>query len=251
MPAGLDGNANPVVTAARTRVLELVTSKVVAIEAGRPVLVGIDGASGSGKSTFADELAGTIAAATARIAVRASIDSFHQPRARRYRRGAESAEGYYRDSHDLPALEEHLLDSFRTGAGTFRRGIFDEPADQARYESAEPVRADSILVFDGLFLHRDELVEYWDLTVFLIAEARREMAWQSYLTTDLPHDPAARDAEIARRVTRARRERYVEGQALYEREAAPQLRADVVIDNDDLAHPRVIAGAVTRRRPTH
>ena len=97
-----------------------------------------------------------------------------------------------------------------------------------------------MLVFDGLFLHRPELVDCWDVSVFLLADRRREAAWQDYLGRDLPEDPEARAAEVAARVARARRERYTEGQALYETEADPRRRADVVIDNDDLHRPMIV-----------
>jgi len=76
--------------------------------------------------------------------------------------------------------------------------------------------------------------------VYLVADGRRETAWQDYLTRDLPADPQERAAEIEQRVTRARRRRCVEGQALYEREARPLDRASLVIDNDDLTRPDLI-----------
>ena len=100
MPAGLDGHPDPVVSDERSAVLAHLTT-IVGTSAGRPrLLVGIDGASGTGKSTLADELTGLLQAA-GHVVVRSTIDSFHRPRAERYRRGATSAEGYYRDSHDL------------------------------------------------------------------------------------------------------------------------------------------------------
>lgn len=72
------------------------------------MLIGVDGASGTGKSTLADEVAG-ILADRGRHVIGASIDSFHRPRAKRYRRGDASPEGYYRDSHDLLAVRRALL----------------------------------------------------------------------------------------------------------------------------------------------
>jgi len=98
-----------------------------------------------------------------------------------------------------------------------------------------------VLIFDGLFLLRPELVGYWNLSVFLIAYSRREAAWNEYLSLGLPERGDLRDAEIASRIERARRHRYVEGQALYERQARPREHANIVIDNDDFACPRVIA----------
>jgi len=54
-----------------------------------------------------------------REVVRASIDSFHRPRGERYRRGLDSSEGYYRDSHDLKALKDRLLTPFGRGSDTY------------------------------------------------------------------------------------------------------------------------------------
>jgi pantothenate kinase-related protein Tda10 len=81
MPAGLDGNPDPVVSRARSLLLGRVVAAVVALQAGKQVLVAIDGASGTGKSTFADELARAVP--DHQSVVRASIDSFHRPRAER------------------------------------------------------------------------------------------------------------------------------------------------------------------------
>ncbi len=243
VPAGLDGNPNPIVSPTRTTLLERVADDVAQIARDRRALVAVDGASGTGKSTFADELARTLKA-TEMTVVRASIDSFHRPRAERYRLGNDSPKGYYRDSHDLTGLRDHLLHPFAVGIGSVRLATFDEPSDQP-LDVEEPVPAEAILVIDGLFLHRPELVQYWDLSLYLVADGRRESAWQSYLTRDLPADPHERAAEIEQRETRARRRRYVEGQALYERDAGPLDRANLVIDNDDLARPELIA-----RRPT-
>jgi len=67
-------------------------------------------------------------------------------------------EGYYRDSHNLSGLRDHLLDPFATGSGTVRLAIFDEPYDKPSEILVERVPAEAVLVIDGLFLHRPELV---------------------------------------------------------------------------------------------
>jgi len=78
VPAGLDGNPSPVVIPARTSVLKPVSDDVLKVSRKHRTLVAVDGASGTGKSTFADELARTLEA-TERTVLRASIDSFHRP----------------------------------------------------------------------------------------------------------------------------------------------------------------------------
>jgi uridine kinase len=241
MPVGLDGNPDPVVSRCRSLVLDRVAAAVVALQKRGQVLVAIDGASGTGKSTFADELARTLP--DHQHVVRASIDSFHRPRAERYRRGNDSGEGYYRDSHDLTPLRQLLLTPFARGNATMRTEIFDEPSDHPIDRPGVIVPVPGTLILDGLFLHRPELVGYWDLTVYLVADARRDAAWAEYLTGGLPDDPDRRQAEIDRRRVRARRGRYVEGQKLYEQEADPLVHASFVIDNDHLADPRLIIPA--------
>jgi uridine kinase len=213
MPAGLDGHPDPVVSAERSAVLRRLAGMVRA--EGRPprVLVGIDGASGTGKSTLADELGGLLDATGVSV-IRSSIDSFHRPRAERYRRGAASAEGYYRDSHDPEAVRRCLLDPFRSGSESVQTAAFDEPTDQPSIVWCDDLPRDAVLVFDGLFLLRPELADCWDVSVFLLAGQRREAAWQEYLRRDLPTDPEERAAETAARVARARRGRYTDGQAL-------------------------------------
>lgn len=235
------------VTPARTKVVELAAQLVLASEPHGSVLVAVDGSSGTGKSTFADELARTLKP-SGRAVVRASIDSFHNPRSVRYRLGNDSPEGYYRDSHNLRGLENDLLQPFTKGSGHFRSAVFDEPTDQSIDRPPQQVPELGILVFDGLFLHRRELVKYWNLSILLVAGRRCEAMWQGWLQRDLPEDGPTRRAELARRVVRARRHRYTAGQALYEAEALPHQRADVVINNDDLARPALLRVRVPDER---
>ena len=218
--------------------LEQVATALVDLAAERTVLVGIDGASASGKSTFADELARTLAPSGIPV-VRASIDSFHRPRAERWARGPLSPEGYYLDSHDIGRLRSALLDPFAAATGTYLPAIFDEPSDSPVDPDPMPVPDRGVLLFDGLFLHRPELAGYWHLSVLLTADTRRDRLWQTFFERDLPDDAAERAAELERKRTIANR--YIEGQAIYERSASPAERASIVIDNDDLAHPVILS----------
>jgi uridine kinase len=202
------------------------------------VLVGIDGRSGSGKSTFADELAGHLGR-RGRVVIRSSTDSFHRPREERLARGATSADGYYLDSHDLDRITNELLIPFREGADQVLVAAFDEPADTPREEIVD-VATDAVLVFDGLFLHRPEFAATWDVSVHLDADERRDTEWLQYLLTDLPDDVSQRAVELDRRLDTARWPRYRRGWGRYLDDVAPRSRATVVVDNNDLAHPRIL-----------
>ena len=76
--------------------------------AHRPVIVGINGVDGSGKTVLAEGLSGALRC-LGRPAHTISVDGFHHPRERRYRRGEQSPEAYYHDTIDYMALAEEAL----------------------------------------------------------------------------------------------------------------------------------------------
>jgi uridine kinase len=235
MPAGLDGNPDPIVSADREAVLALVSQKIAAVDKPR-ILVGIDGAPGTGKSTFSDELANHLSRLGLQV-IRSTTDLFHRPRAERYLLGPTSPQGYYLDSHDLDAITERLLRPFAKGSPRVQVAAFDELTDTTSPMFADVTTGTAVLVFDGLFLLRPELAEHWQLTVHLQAERRREDGWRSYLHDDLPEHQPGRQEEIDRRLSRARWPRYSEGWQLYVDQVDPLKAATIVIDNDELVAP--------------
>ncbi len=116
-----------VVTPERSVVLSLVAERLAANRPGHPLRVGIDGVCGSGKTTFSLDLARFVAA-SGRTAVLVDSDGFHHVRARRYRQGRESAQGYYDDAYDFDSLTDRvLLPSGRTAQGTTPSGFTISP----------------------------------------------------------------------------------------------------------------------------
>jgi uridine kinase len=86
----------------------------------------------------------------------------------------------------------------------------------------------SVLLIDGIFLHRDELVSCWDLSVFL----------------DVPFDisyvrMAARDGSNPD-PDAPENHRYLQGQRIYLRQCNPSDRATILVDNTDLKAPRIL-----------
>lgn len=237
MPAGLDGNPNPVVTAQRDSVLDAVVDLVLARQSRR-TLVGVLGRSDAGKSTFADELAARIRHRSAAV-IRSTTDSFHRPRIERLHRGRGTADGYYLDSHQLDVIVRDLLEPFSRGAEVVRTAGFDEPTDTP-VETVVAVPPDAVLVFDGLFLQRPEFQSHWDITVFLAADQRREQEWLDYLLSDLPDDPVDRAAALDTRLERARWPRYRTGWRIYVDADRPAENATIVIDNNNIHTPRIV-----------
>lgn len=245
-PAGLDGNPDPIRTAARDTTIAAVADAIETLASGRR-LVAVDGIDGAGKSTFADEVATELARRRGRPVVRSTIDSFHRPRAERHRRGPGSPTGFYRDSHQLDTLTEVLLDPFATGE-PFVAAAFDEPSDAPVERVVVDAPADAVLLFDGLFLQRPELADRWDLTVYV--DGRRRVAERriARATRDRPvGDPLAGFVHDLRWCALLRR--YVDGQRQYHDACDPIGRADLVVVNDDLGHPHLSRTCVARTSP--
>ncbi len=223
----------------RAELLGDLAARIARVRRPHPVRVAIDGVDGAGKTTLAGELVGPLRR-RGRPVIRASLDRFHHPAAGRYRRGSASPEGFYRDSFDYPALIEALLRPLGPG-GTraYRRAVFDFRSDtpvDAPLERAAPV---AILLFDGVFLLRPELRDLWDLSIFVQADFEVTIA-----------RAVKRDAERLGGSASARQryeQRYVPGQRLYLAEVEPELRASIVIDNNDLSRPVVVRASATLR----
>jgi len=168
----------------------------------RRLRVAVDGRTGAGKSTFADELAAAVRE-RGRSTLRASLDDFKKPWRDAREKGYDrvTGEGYYRNAHDFDAARTLLL----------------EPAD-------------AVLVVDGVFAFRPEYDELCDVRIWI------------EVTEAVPRERGvARDTELEGydEAVRLHDTRYRLGEQLYIDEVQPQRRADVVIDNTDIDAPRV------------
>lgn len=97
--------------------------------------------------------------------------------------------------------------------------MFDHRTDASIDAPFEEVPGNAVVIVEGMFLHRDELVDRWDWSVLLdvpFAETARRMARRDGSHTD-PEHPTMR--------------RYVEGQRIYFAACRPRERATVVVDN--------------------
>jgi uridine kinase len=155
------------------------------------------------------------------------VDGFHNPRAARYQRGRLDPEGYYIDSFNYRALLDNLLTPLGPGGSLeYRDAVFDYRKDQPIRDPAKRASPDAVLLFDGVFLLRPELVNIWDLRIYL------DISYEEMVARGVRRDGGG--AETEELYTR----RYVPGQKLYQLHSAPKRRADLVIDNNDPLSPR-------------
>ena len=191
----------------------------------------VDGITAAGKTTLASELGGALEA-RGRSVLRITMDGFHHSRAHRYRQGRGSAAGYYVDAYDLDALRSLVLEPLGCGETRVRTAIIDLATDTPVTDAWADLPRGGVLIVDGTFLQRGELVDAWDLRIciapaFAVARERG----------------AARDAELLGGVDAARAAfdaRYHAACRRYIAEVDPESRCDVLVDNADPTNPAIL-----------
>ncbi|MCT4351927.1 uridine kinase [Streptomyces sp. Je 1-79] len=225
----------PSASAERAALIEEIARAILARGTGR-LLVGIDGLTAAGKTSFGHELAEWIAG-TGRPVLRATLDDFKNPWKDRHLYDRESGEGYYRNAYDYERVRSLLLDPARSPEADSCALCGIDPLTQLDHSARRtPLAPDTVLVVDGVFAFRPEIDGYWDYRVWLDVDAElsvrrgaeRDQGW------------AGSDAEAVHR------DRYLVAERIYLAEVDPLPSTDVLVDNTDFARPRVLA---PRRRP--
>jgi len=216
----------------RAQAISHLASMIADIHLNRPVRVGIDGVDASGKTTLADELVRPLQARD-RTVIRASIDGFHNPREIRYRQGRRSPRGYYDDSFNFQAIITNLLEPLGPDGNLKYRPIyFDFKTNSEVHPPVQVARSDAILLFDGVFLHRPELKDYWDLSVFVQVDFE--------IAVRRAQDRDRHLFETAEEIRAMYLQRYIPGQQLYLDAETPASQANVLWINNEIANPDLI-----------
>lgn len=218
----------------RSILLKQLAVHLLRLDPGHPLRVAIDGVDAAGKTILADELALEMEGHDRQI-IRSSVDFFHFPAEVRHQRSDSTPESYYEDSFDYETLADVLLKPLGPGGNRHcRTGIYDYRVEDALQTSEILVHQNAILLFDGIFLQRRELVKYWDVRIFLQVDFAETVA-----------RAAVRDQYLfgTEEQVRARYEnRYVPGQQIYLAQCKPAAKADILIDNTAPLHPQVLRG---------
>lgn len=213
----------------REELLSHLAEAVGVVSVEHPTRVAIDGPPASGKTLLGDELA-VVLRGQGRHVIRATIDDFLFPRAQRYRRGEYSAEGCYFDAHDYDALNRALLDPLGpSGDRRFQHAVYDRTTDAALSPAAVTTApVDAVLVFDGVFLMRPELMARWELRVYV------STAFEETVDRALVRE---RRVLSAADVERRWRTRYIPSQQFYSATVRPVDQANVIVHNDEPGQP--------------
>jgi len=222
----------------RTEVVEKLAQLVVAASRRKSdavLRVAVTGITASGKSTLATELMDRIRQLGHRCA-RLAVDGFHNPKSIRYRRGRESAEGYYRDAYDYDQLlSRTLIPLGSPGDCSYVERVFDLDADAPI--NTPPIKMDpgSIVIFDASFLLRPEIRDHFDYRIFV--QASFDEARARGIKRDAASLGGVDEAE------RLYRGRYHAAQMIYFAEARPLRHVDALFVNEETSDPSLFVRA--------
>jgi uridine kinase len=154
---------------------------------------------------------------------RINLDDFHNPEAIRYA-GDDQAENYFNRSFDIESIIQQLLMPLRQkGEHSATLKLLDLQTDNYEITRKYSFNRHTIVLFEGVFLFRQELAPYIDYKIFLD------------ISPELSKERAkARDSEETNKKYNIK---YLPAQRKYLREYPPRKVADMVIDNTNLEFP--------------
>ncbi|WP_273834968.1 kinase [Guptibacillus sedimenti] len=168
-----------------------------------PFVLGIDGLSRSGKTTFVSKLEHYFKSLGYRT-VTFHIDDYIEPRNRRYDTGHEEWFEYYFLQWDIEKLKEDLFEKVKEGV----------KPDQGASNGKSPLS--DVVIIEGVFLQRKEWRGAFDRMLFL--DCAKEVRFQ-------------RESEKTQKKIKKFEDRYWKAEEYYLKSVLPGDKADIVIES--------------------
>jgi len=215
----------------RSQMLDQVSAYILSQKTNHPLRVAIDGIDAAGKTKLTKELIFPLKRSRRQV-IQISLDNFHNPTQIRYRRGKDSPEGYYYDSFNYETLIENVLDPISSGGNRkIKRVLFNLISNSVIDSEYEVVDENAIILFDGIFLMRPELVHFWDVSIFVDISLDTAMyrAYEREKLNGLSYEEIHSLYE----------KRYFGGQKIYFERCSPHQNVNLIVNNDDFRNPLI------------
>jgi uridine kinase len=222
----------PTASRQRADLVATVAGWVAELGPGR-LRVAVDGRTCAGKTSFGHELAAELRG-LGRATMRASMDDFKHPwrHAREHGYDRVSGEGYYRNAYDFRSARDLLLiPAGPAGSGQVALCGHDPLTGEDHRDITVSAPEGAILIVDSVFAFRPEYNDCWEYRIWL------EVDPQTALRRGIARDAAAEGLEEAASVHGGR---YHTAEMTYLSEVDPKALANIIIDNEDFANPRLI-----------
>ena len=220
---------------------EIIAQYIIEHQKNKPIIIAFDGVDTSGKTVMANNVY-RILKNNNKNAVRISIDKFHNPKEIRLQKGELSPEGYFYDSFNLNKIFEYIINPIKNNGEYIIKGIYDYKVEKEVTPEKIKIENDLIILFDGIFMNRDELYNVWDISIFL------DINFKTVLKRAV-----IRDIEYFKTIENLNekyKKRYIPGEKIYLRLCKPKERATIVINNNDYNKPKIIKGLFEKAKPS-
>ncbi len=195
----------------------------------RAFVVGINGIDTSGKTIFAKYLQKFLIEKNFKIQV-INLDDFHNPKEMRYS-GENQADNYYNKSFNIKTIVEQLLiPVHQNKEHKIKLTLLDLHSNKYEVEKDFSFDSDTIVVFEGVFLFRKELLPYIDFKIFI------EIPLEESKNRAKERDVPIYGVEVLKKYD----EKYIPAQKKYLEECPPSKVADIIIDNTNLEFPKIV-----------
>lgn len=219
-------------TESQNIVYEYLSKRIFDLPSTSPRLVAISGKDASGKTVMADLLAKYIQKQTDRQVIRISVDDYMNERSVRYTEAASTGESCYRYTFNFEEFKKYVLEPLRpNGSYVYKNKVFDHSTDKNMVAEDQKADSNAIVIIDGVFLFKKDLVDFWNLKILL--ETSDEIVIERGARRDelrIGNYDDARKKYI---------DRYIASQIIYYREVCPNKLADITVNNDNYDSPSI------------
>jgi HAD superfamily hydrolase (TIGR01549 family) len=187
-------------------------------------VIGVNGIDGAGKTEFAASLVTFLKTKGFQTQL-INLDDFHNPKAIRYA-GKDQADNYYNKSFNIDLVIDKLLLPIKKKIPvSLKLKTLNLTTDKYENEREYIIDANTIVIFEGVFLFRKELTPYIDSKVFL----------------DIPFEESKKRAKLRDLHDSLNKYdiKYLPAQERYLREYPATKVANIIIDNTNWEYPRI------------
>ena len=195
----------------------------------RPFLVGVNGMSKSGKSSFAARLAAQLEGLGFET-VLLPLDLFIAPKKVRRAKNYPEDFGHYRKYYAFDRLRSQILQPLQAGERVVEFDAYDLEREKTVEKRKLVLGGQSMLLIEGLYLYQEEFFSAFDFRIYLVTD------FQKCVDLELEAYPEGKSRE-KRKEEFLRRE--LAAQSIYLRQESPWKRAHIVLRDVNDAQPKI------------
>ncbi|SDM41975.1 kinase [Sediminibacillus halophilus] len=184
-----------------------------AVEQNQKVVIGIDGLSRAGKTTFVSSIERDMQEKKIPVCI-FHIDDYIVERKRRYHTGYEAWYEYYYLQWDINYLRKYLFERLKETKELQLR-TYDDLADTQSLQTIKLLDT-CLIIIEGVFLQRKEWRKYYDFMIYL--DSPREKRFH-------------RESQTTRNNIEKFEKRYWKAEDYYMETVSPIENADIVVRN--------------------